>query len=157
MRSRAMRISLVAQSTLKFHRESGAPRIVLLSEILDSVLNMFHGKIQTTNIAVRLKADHELPVTCRISETQQIFANLIANAIEAMPSGGKLIVRVRPSRDWRNEAQSGMRITICDTGSGIDRAMVSRIFEPFFTTKGNTAQDLGYGSLLSFLSVIKAP
>jgi len=138
-----MRISLVAQSTLKFHRESGAPRVVLLSEILDSVLNMFHGKIQTTNIAVRLKADHELPVICRISETQQIFANLISNAIEAMPSGGKLIVRVRPSRDWRNEAQSGMRITICDTGSGIDRAMVSRIFEPFFTTKEDTGTGLG--------------
>jgi PAS domain S-box-containing protein len=138
-----MRISLVAQSTLKFHRESGAPRIALLSEILDSVLNMFHGKIQTTPIAVRLRTDQELPVTCMLSEIQQVFANLISNAIEAMPSGGKLTLRVRPSRDWRNRAYSGMRVTICDTGTGMDRATVARIFEPFFTTKEDTGTGLG--------------
>jgi PAS domain S-box-containing protein len=51
-----MRISLVAQSTLKFHRESGAPRIALLSEVLDSVLTMFRGKLRTTDIEVQLKA-----------------------------------------------------------------------------------------------------
>ncbi|WP_348262349.1 PAS domain-containing protein [Telmatobacter sp. DSM 110680] len=138
-----MRISLVAQSTLKFHRESGAPRMALLSEVLDSVLTMFRGRIQTTNIAVDIKAKQELPITCMLSETQQVFANLIANAIESMPSGGRLIVRIQPSRDWRNRAVSGMRVTICDTGGGIDRVTQSRIFEPFFTTKTDTGTGLG--------------
>ena len=138
-----MRISLVAQSTLKFHRESGSPRIALLSEVLDSVLTMFRGRIQTTNIEVDIKAMQELPITCMLSETQQVFANLIANAIESMPSGGRLIVRIQPSRDWRNRAISGMRVTICDTGGGIDRDTQSRIFEPFFTTKTDTGTGLG--------------
>ncbi len=52
-----MRISLVAQSTLKFHRESGAARTALLSEVLDSVLTMFRGRVQSTDIAVRMKAE----------------------------------------------------------------------------------------------------
>ena len=138
-----MRISLVAQSTLKFHRESGAPRIALLSEVLESVLTMFRGRLQTTKIEVDIKAKQELPITCMLSETQQIFANLIANAIEAMPSGGRLIGRIQPSRDWRNRAIAGMRVTICDTGAGIDRGTESRIFEPFFTTKADTGTGLG--------------
>jgi PAS domain S-box-containing protein len=138
-----MRISLVAQSTLKFHRESGAPRIALLSEVLDSVLTMFRGKLRTTDIEVQLKAERELPITCMLSETQQIFANLIANAIEAMQSGGRLVVRIRPSQDWRDRAISGMRATVCDTGAGIDRATAGRIFEPFFTTKPDTGTGLG--------------
>ncbi len=138
-----MRISLVTQSTLKFHRESGKPKVTLLSEIVDSVLAMFRGRLQSMNIAVRMKADRELPVTCMLSETQQIFANLVANAIEAMERDGQLVIRIRPSRDWRGGATAGMRVTICDTGCGIDRASASRIFEPFFTTKPDTGTGLG--------------
>ena len=78
-----------------------------------------------------------------LSETQQIFANLIANAIEAMQYRGRLVMRIRPSRDWRDRASAGMRVTICDTGGGIDRATTGRIFEPFFTTKADTGTGLG--------------
>ena len=138
-----MRISLVAQSTLKFHRESGTPRITVLSEVVESVLAMFNGKLQTMEIAVRLKADGEIPITCMQSEAQQIFANLIGNAIEAMQRNGRLIIRIRPSQDWRDRSRAGMRVTICDTGVGIDRAMLGRIFEPFFTTKPETGTGLG--------------
>ena len=138
-----MRISLVAQSTLKFHRESGDARIVLLSEVLDSVLTMFRGKLQSLNISAEMKAGGELPITCKLSETQQIFANLIANAIEAMQRDGRLVIRIRPSQDWRDRAKPGMRVTICDTGTGIDRATANRIFEPFFTTKPDTGTGLG--------------
>ena len=45
--------------------------------------------------------------------------------------------------DWRNRANAGMRVTICDTGTGIDRATAARIFEPFFTTKPDTGTGLG--------------
>ncbi len=138
-----MRIALVAQSTLKFHRETGAPKSTLLSDVMDSVLTMFHGKLQSMGIAVVLKAPQERPIQCMLSETQQIFANLIANAIEAMQRNGRLLIRIRPSQDWRDRTTPGMRVTICDTGGGIDRATASRIFEPFFTTKTETGTGLG--------------
>jgi PAS domain S-box-containing protein len=138
-----MRVSLVAQSTLKFHRETGSPRITLLSEVLESVLTMFRGKLQTMGIAVKVDAEREFPIVCMPSETQQIFANFIANSIEAMQMNGRIAIRLRPSRDWRYADVRGMRVTICDNGVGIDRASLSHIFEPFFTTKPETGTGLG--------------
>lgn len=138
-----MRISMMAQSTLKFHRESGAARMTLLSELMDSVLIMFRGKLENMAIAVTMDASDELPITCMASETQQIFANLIGNAIESMQSRGSLRVRIHPSCDWRDRSTRGMRVTICDTGEGISRAALGRIFEPFYTTKRETCTGLG--------------
>ncbi|MGA8085707.1 MAG: ATP-binding protein [Terracidiphilus sp.] len=138
-----MRIALVAQSTLKFHREIGTPKETLLSEVMESVLAMFRGKLQAMEIDVETKVYGERPISCMLSETQQIFANLIANAIEAMEHNARLVIRIRPSRDWRDRTTRGMRVTICDTGAGVDRANLSRIFEPFFTTKTETGTGLG--------------
>jgi two-component system CheB/CheR fusion protein len=138
-----MRVSLVAQSTLKFHRETGSPRITLLSEVLDSVLTMFRGKLQTMGVVVTVDAEREFPIACMPSETQQIFANFIANSIEAMQPKGRIAIRLRPSRDWRNAEVRGMRVTICDNGAGISRASLCHIFEPFFTTKPETGTGLG--------------
>jgi PAS domain S-box-containing protein len=138
-----MRVSMMVQSTLMFHRETGAAKETLLSEVLDSVLDMFRSKLENLEIAVEMKAGQECPVVCMPGETQQIFANLIANSIEAMQQNGRLTVRVRPSIDWRDRASRGMRVTIRDTGAGIDRATMAHIFEPFFTTKNGTGTGLG--------------
>ena len=138
-----MRVSLITQSTLKFHRESGAPRIALLSELMDSVLTMFRGKLENMAIAVTMDASEELPITCMASETHQIFANLISNAIESMQPHGSLRVRIHPSSDWRDRGTRGMRITICDTGEGISKRNLGQIFEPFYTTKPETGTGLG--------------
>jgi len=82
-------------------------------------------------------------VNCMPSEAQQIFANLMANAIEATPMGGRVTVRLKPSRDWRNSEVRGMRVTFADSGTGVDRGTIKRMFEPFFTTKAETGTGLG--------------
>lgn len=138
-----MRVSLITQQTLKFHRQAGAPKITKLSEILDSVLALFRGKLMTAEIAVEVRAEREASVACMPSETQQIFANVVANAIDAMPRGGRLVVRLRPSMDWCDGNTAGMRVTFVDSGVGMDRPTRRRIFEPFFTTKTETGTGLG--------------
>ena len=138
-----MRISLIAQSTLKFHRQTGTPKITVLSEVLESVLALFRGKLQAQEIAVDVQSGREVPIACMPSETQQIFANLVANAIEAMQPKGRLLIRLRPSRDWHKPTVEGMRVSVCDSGIGIDRETMRRIFEPFFTTKTDTGTGLG--------------
>lgn len=145
--SELMRISAITQQTLKFHRQTGVPQETTLSEIADTVLALFRKRFQTMHIATDLEVKSEQSVACMPSEVQQIFANLVSNAIDAMPRGGRLVIRLRCSRDWRNpaveRASEGMRITFCDAGTGIDRATMSRIFEPFFTTKTETGTGLG--------------
>lgn len=76
-------------------------------------------------------------------EVQQIFANLVSNAIDAMPQGGRLVVRLRASQDWRSPPVAGMRATFFDTGCGMDAITRRKIFEPFFTTKADTGTGLG--------------
>jgi signal transduction histidine kinase len=138
-----MRVSLITQQTLKFHRQPGLPKSTALSEVVHAVLALFRGRLRAAQIEAEVHADRELNISCQPGEVQQIFANLISNAIDAMPGGGRLIIRLRPSCDWRDAKTAGMRITFFDSGAGMDRSTISRIFEPFFTTKAETGTGLG--------------
>jgi two-component system CheB/CheR fusion protein len=128
---------------LKFHRQAGAPQITKLSEVVQAIVTLFRRRLRSAQIDVQLRAMNEVSVLCMPGEVQQIFANLITNAIDAMPRGGKLRIRIKPSRDWRNRKTEGMRVTICDSGIGMDQATRQRMFEPFFTTKQETGTGLG--------------
>jgi PAS domain S-box-containing protein len=138
-----MRVSLITQQTLKFHRQAGTPKITKLSEVVQAVLALFRGRLRTAQIAAEIQAEREVSVACMPGEMQQIFANLISNAIDSMPQGGRLLIRLRPSCDWLDREITGMRITLCDSGAGMDPATMQRIFEPFFTTKTETGTGLG--------------
>ncbi len=138
-----LRISMITQSTLKFHRQPGAPRITMLSEVVESVIQMYRGRLKASQINVDVETSNEVAIACMPTEAQQIFANLMANSIDAMPQNGRLLIRLKASHDWRNPAVQGMRVTFCDSGSGIDRETMSHIFEPFFSTKPDTGTGLG--------------
>jgi len=68
---------------------------------------------------------------------------LITNAVDAMPGGGLLCLRVSKSHEWNGSRQPGARITILDTGSGIEPRHRKDIFQPFFTTKADVGTGLG--------------
>jgi PAS domain S-box-containing protein len=138
-----MRVSLITQQTLRFHRQGGAPKSTLLSEVLQSVLALFRTKLIAAGVAVDVRTEREAEVLCMPNEAQQIFANLLSNAIDAMPQGGRIVIRLRSSIDWRDGKTPGMRVTFCDSGVGMDRSTMQRIFEPFFTTKTDTGTGLG--------------
>jgi PAS domain S-box-containing protein len=138
-----MRVSMITQQTLKFHRQSGSPSTTRLSEVVETVKALFHARLAANEITVTIQLKDECEVNCMPSEAQQIFANLMSNAIEATPRGGRMIVRLKPSRDWRDSSIRGMRVTFADSGTGVDRATIKRMFEPFFTTKTETGTGLG--------------
>jgi signal transduction histidine kinase/ActR/RegA family two-component response regulator len=81
--------------------------------------------------------DGPVPVHADAGQLQQVLMNLVANARDAMPTGGAIHVRV--GEDGSREDQVGLSVS--DTGSGMDDATMARIFEPFFTTK-----ELGRGT-----------
>lgn len=138
-----MRVSLITQQTLKFHRQPGTPKITALSALVQAVLALFRSRLRAQQIVAEVRADREENIACMPGEVQQIFANLASNAIDAMPQGGRLVIRLRPSRDWRDGTTTGMRITFADSGTGMDRTTMNRMFEPFFTTKTETGTGLG--------------
>jgi PAS domain S-box-containing protein len=138
-----MRVSKITQQTLQFSRHQGESKLVRLSQIVEVVLSVYRSKLAAIEVSVEVRAAHEESVVCVPGEIQQIFTNLVANAIDAMPGGGRLLVCLRPSKDWRDYVTPGMRITFCDSGTGMDRATMRRLSEPFFTTKADTGTGLG--------------
>ena len=138
-----MRVSLITQQMLKFHRGAGVLKPTLLSELITAVQGLFRGKLNAAHVKMTVLIEDESKVVCMPGETQQIIANLVSNAIEAMPKGGNLVVRLRPSNDWRDRKRHGMRVTFADAGIGMDKKTMRHIFEPFFTTKTETGTGLG--------------
>ncbi len=85
---------------------------------------------------VQLDAGHEILTDGCASELREVFVNLIVNALDAMPCGGRLSIKA-------TRARGGLRLLFTDTGMGITPEALERIFEPFFTTKGVKGTGLG--------------
>ena len=138
------RMSEIVQQTLRFHRQSARPSMTNIGEVLDSVLSLHRGKVRGQQVEVERRYRGDVELFCFSGEMRQLFANLIGNALDAMPSqGGRLFVAVRHSRDWRDPSIEGIRVVVADTGCGMSAAIQRRIFEPFFTTKEATGTGLG--------------
>jgi signal transduction histidine kinase len=137
-----LRISHITKQTLSFYRETQSPVSVSLPEILDEILALQSSGLHRPGIIVQKKYSSEGTVIGFPGELRQVFLNLIANAIQAMPNGGRLRVRVAhcKSNPW---SPRGLRVSICDTGGGIDPEHSKRLFEPFFTTKSMKGTGLG--------------
>jgi len=139
----ARRISEITQQTLRFYRQSTLPARANMSELLDSVLTLYHGRLHTLGIEVERRYDPAMDLYCFAGEVRQVFANLVGNSIDAAGEGVRLMVRARRSRNWTKPGQKGIRFVVADTGSGMPPEVRERVFEAFFTTKEITGTGLG--------------
>jgi signal transduction histidine kinase len=139
----ARRISEITQQTLRFYRQSTLPSRAKMSELIDSVISLYHGRLAAQNIEVQREFDPEMDLFCFSGEIRQVFANLVGNSIDALGESGRLIVRARPSRNWKSPEKKGVRFAVADTGSGMEPHVRARAFEAFFTTKEVTGTGLG--------------
>ena len=136
------RVSEIAAQTLTFNRQRDSYTEAKLTDILDSVLALYQGRLATSNIQVVRRYRYKRSMLCYPGELRQVFTNLIANAFDATRKGGRIIVRER-SATHPATASPGIRITIADTGSGMTESVRARIFEAFYSTKGNNGTGLG--------------
>lgn len=137
------RISQTTNQLLSFNREVRAPVEIDLRQILDSVLSLFASKLSDTHITVERKYKGDTRVVGLPGELRQVFSNLVANAIDAQPRGGRILVRVSPDRDWSDSQRTGVRVIVADTGPGISDSVRSSLFTAFYTTKGEKGTGLG--------------
>jgi signal transduction histidine kinase len=135
------RVAQIAQQTLGFYRDNSQHKWVRVGDIVSDVMMLYERKLRYKQLDTKIEVDAELKLHLKQGELKQALANLIANAIDASSEGGKLRLRARPSRNWTNGMEEGVRITLADNGSGMSSEVQQRIFVPFFTTK----QDIGTG------------
>lgn len=118
-------IKLLAAS----NRPRGTAQSVCLKEIIERALGGFAPQLEARGIELKKCLEPGLPpILADLSEIEQIFTNLFANAIYEMPQGGILGVRLARNGDK-------ISIQVSDTGGGIPQQNLSKIFDPFFTTK----------------------
>lgn len=143
--SELSRVCQIATQTLRFHRQAVSATRVTAKELVDAVLNLYHGRLLNSGIQVETGFATSHPILCFENDIRQVLNNLIANAIDAMRQGGRLIVRAHETEDRAASGSSrrGVRITIADTGHGMSSAVRSRLFEPFYTTKELNGTGLG--------------
>jgi signal transduction histidine kinase len=120
------------------------------------------GRTVRDNTALRVTAQTTpLPVMADVGQIEQVILNLVLNAQDAMPDGGLLTVEtdsvalereVLSFQGTRICPGEYARLSVTDTGSGIDAATQARLFEPFFSTKGEHGTGLGLASVLEIVT-----
>jgi two-component system, sporulation sensor kinase E len=136
------RVADITSQTLRFHRQLTSPTEVSCADLIAASLMLYQGRMMNTGIKVEKRKRANSPVRCFEGEIRQVLNNLIGNAIDAMPNGGRLLIRSNESTDWKTHRR-GLRITVADTGHGMSRDTMEKIFSPFFTTKGTAGTGLG--------------
>ncbi|HEY6248857.1 MAG TPA: PAS domain S-box protein [Candidatus Angelobacter sp.] len=137
------RMAHMTRRTLGFYRDTSSPVSADMRQIMDEVLDLYTRKIESRAITVQKEYQAHPEVAVFPGEIRKVFSNLIANAIDAIRGQGTITVRVRNSYSWNHSALPGARITVADSGTGINPADRHKIFEPFYTTKKDTGTGLG--------------
>ncbi|WP_158794465.1 PAS domain-containing protein [Granulicella sp. L60] len=140
------RVCQIATQTLRFHRQAVGATRVTARDLVDAVLNLYQGRLANSNIRVEASYAAVTTILCFENDIRQVLNNLIANAIDAMRHGGRLLIRAHDATDLSPAfpaPRRGIRITIADTGHGMSPAVQARLFEPFFTTKDLNGTGLG--------------
>ncbi|HMK64655.1 MAG TPA: ATP-binding protein, partial [Thermodesulfobacteriota bacterium] len=145
--TQAERASGTVRDLLDFTR-MGQPAFVPVStqELLGSTLRLTRNEMELNHVALQYTPEApDSMVLGDYSQLQQVFLNLVINAIQAMPQGGNLSIKVL------DEDRQFVRIDVTDSGVGIPQAIIEQIFDPFFTTK---EKGTGLGLSTSY-SIIK--
>ena len=140
--SELARVSQIATQTLRFHRQAVKPTWVSPGELIDAVLNLYQGRLANSGVKVQAAYATQTRILCFENDIRQVLNNLIANAIDAMRKGGRLVARAHDADDHAT-GRKGVRLTIADTGHGMPAAVIARLFEPFYTTKALNGTGLG--------------
>jgi PAS domain S-box-containing protein len=150
------RAAALTRQLLAFSRKAIIePKILDLKALVADVDKMLH-RILGEDIQLTIVTDPESgAVKADPGQVEQVILNLVVNARDAMPQGGRLTIEVRSvdlDETYAREhadARSGPHVllAVSDTGCGMDAAALARIWEPFFTTKGTQGTGLGLATV----------
>jgi PAS domain S-box-containing protein len=131
------RISGITKQTLRWSRESTQqPELTTAGAIFQDILRLFAGKIRNRRINVTVVAGQEIALFVVIGQMQQVVANLVSNAIDAVQEHGGI---------WLEAILEGatIHIVVTDDGAGMSEEARRHLFQPFYTSKGDLGNGLG--------------
>ena len=141
----------LTQQLLTFSRkQSGTPKVMNLNELIRESLPMLQRVLgATVDLDVRLQ-DSAWNIRADRGQLHQVLMNLVMNAHEAMPAGGRLVISTENVTSPDGER---MMLNVCDTGRGMDDRTRKQLFEPFFTTKrGSNGTGLGLATVFAVVT-----
>jgi signal transduction histidine kinase len=138
----ARRIADIVKRLLQVHRSSSAPVAFDVVKLWSEVIEGNAENLERNGYNVQMNAAGPASVVGYVDELKFGFNNLLSNAMESSSKGSTIRVRIRPAYNMRSGLK-GVRVVLCDQGSGIPQAKVKEMFEPFATTKNEKGRGLG--------------
>lgn len=146
VRAQAERATNIVNNLLNFSRTGSATEFaeINVARVLDDTLQLLEPQLRRSQIEIVRRYDNDVPGAYgNAGKLQQVFTNLILNARDAIPDGGRITVSTGTAEDGSLVAE------IADTGIGIAPENVAKIYDPFYTTKG-VGQGTGLGLAVSY-------
>jgi len=135
--SELQRISGITKQTLRWSKESvQKPQYGTAGDLFKDVLQLFTGKIRNRQVQLEIEGGEEVLVYGTLGQISQVMTNLVSNAVQAVPVGGRI---------WLSAKTDGkmVEIKIRDNGHGMNDETLRHLFEPFYSTKGDLGNGLG--------------
>jgi PAS domain S-box-containing protein len=138
------RVSHIAKQTLGYYREYASAARTSVAQLAEHALVVYGPRCSAFNITVEHTLDSQTRIMLRRGEIMQVISNLLANAIYAMPEGGRLSLSVSDTQDPdAQDPAPGTLLTIEDNGVGIPAENLDKVFEAFFTTRLTVGTGIG--------------
>jgi light-regulated signal transduction histidine kinase (bacteriophytochrome) len=135
--SELQRISGITKQTLRWSKESvQKPQYGTAGDLFKDVLQLFTGKIRNRQVQVEIEDGEGVRVYGTLGQISQVMANLVSNAIQAVPVGGRIWLGAKTDSDM-------VEIEVRDNGHGMNDEALRHLFEPFYSTKGDLGNGLG--------------
>lgn len=129
-------LNRIASRVLGFARSSYDPQLTDVVDLVEAAIRIHQRTIQAKRIRLVKELPRDLKAKLHGDQILQVVSNLMANALDALPDGGTLALRL-------SRHAAAFRLTVADNGHGIKSEDLRRVCEPFFTTKGNRGNGLG--------------
>lgn len=126
----------IAHEVLGFSRSRPTAKPVKVSAVVEAALRIHRRTIEAKKIRLQSELPDNVIAELHTGEVLQVVSNIVKNALDALPAGGTLRLRLR---EQRGEVQ----FVIADNGQGVPKEHLDEIFQPFFTTKGENGTGLG--------------
>jgi signal transduction histidine kinase len=142
LKSETERVARIVRQMLGLYRNTEQVKPVNVNTIIEDTLNVFQRPLERAGIEIQSELGALPDAVIAADQIRQVLSNLVLNARDAMPDGGKLRIRSRHIAAAA-DPHGWVRVLVADSGTGIELERVAEIFEAFVTTKGEKGIGLG--------------